>query len=321
MTDANEQWMQFRRKHETEVLPFYNGGRFDEFAGVGGIKIRFAAFEKKDGRGALVVLPGKSETYLKYAEVFYDLSDLPLSLYAMDHRGMGFSERMLEDRLKTHVESFEHYVQDVRTFLDSVVGAAGHRHPFVLGHSTGALIAARTLEDHPETFRAAVLCSPLFELPMGPLPGFLAAAVAGLLDRLGGGREYGPGQKDLKRPAFAHNKITHDYPRWSLWEQEIIPGTEPIRFGGVTRRWLRESLAAGQRALRRAGQIEAPLLLLQAGQDGIVRLSAQDRFCRRARNCTRLRLPEARHEILIEQDQVRGSAIERIKSFLLEQLG
>ena len=90
----------FRSKYESRVLPFYKNGRFGEFAGVGGLKIRYLCFEKKNTSGALVVLPGKSETYLKYAEFFYDLRDLNMSLYSMDHRGIGFSERMLPDRLK-----------------------------------------------------------------------------------------------------------------------------------------------------------------------------------------------------------------------------
>jgi lysophospholipase len=310
----------FRRKYETRVLPFYGSGLFGEFSGVGGLKIRTVAFEKKDSSGALVILPGKSETYLKYAEFFYDLQELPLSLYALDLRGMGFSERMLPDRLKMHVQSFDHYIEDARTFVEDVVKARGHDHLFIFGHSTGALIAALYLENYPEIFRAGILCSPLFYLNVGPIPGFALRALTRLLDRPGRREEYGPGQRDIKRPDFQNNKISHSYARWSLWEQEIIPDIEAVQFGGVTNHWLRESLVAGHRAVQGAGKINVPLLLLQAGQDSIVGLGAQDRFCRRAPRCAKVRIREAKHEILIEREDIRTAAIARVKEFLARRL-
>lgn len=310
----------FLEHYEGRVLPFYRGGRFGEFSGVGGVKIRTAAFERKGSSGAMVILPGKSETYLKYAEFFYDLRELPLSLYAMDHRGMGFSERLLPDRLKAHVESFDHYIEDVRNFVETVVIAGGHERMYIFGHSTGALVAALYLENYPNTFLAGILCSPLFSPKVGPIPGFGLRALARLLDRSGRQEEYSPGQKNLGRPGFLNNKTSHSYPRWSLWEEDIIPNTETIQLGGVTNHWLRESIMAGHRAIRGAKRITVPLLLLQAGRDSIVRLSAQDRFCRRAPRCTRLGIAEAKHEILIERDDIRAEALNRIKEFLTGQL-
>jgi len=310
----------FRRKYETRVLPFYRSGRFGEFSGVDGLKIRTVTFDKKDGSGALVILPGKSETYLKYAEFFYDLHELPLTLYAMDHRGMGFSERPLPDRLKMHVESFDHYIEDARTFVETVAKAGQHEHMYLFGHSTGALIAALYLENYPNTFLAGILCSPLFDLDVGPVPGFALRAMARLLDRPGRHEEYSLGQKNIKRPDFGNNKISNSYARWSLWEEDIIPNTEAIQFGGVTNHWLRESLMAGRRAVQEAGKITVPLLLLQAEQDSIVKLGAQDRFCRGAPLCTKVLIRGAKHEILIEQEDVRTEAIARIKDFLAGRL-
>lgn len=310
----------FRSKYETQVLPFYRSGRFGEFAGVGGLKIRYLCFEKKNTTGALVVLPGKSETYLKYAEFFYDLQDLNMSLYSMDHRGMGFSERMLSDRLKMHVEHFDDYLQDVRTFLDTVVKAGQPERLFVLGHSTGSLIAALYLENYPEEFQAGVLSSPLFELNAGPAPGFALRALVRLFDGPGRHEQYSLGQKNIKRLPFEKNTISHSYPRWSLWEQEIIPNSEEIQFGGVTNHWIRESLMAGHRAVRGAKQIKVPVLLLQAEQDSITKARAQDRFCRRAPLCRKVLMRDAGHEILIEEEDIRAAAIAHIKAFLNERL-
>ena len=315
-----EDEQRFREKYEKQVLPFYRSGRFGEFTGVGGLKIRTVAFDKKGASGALVILPGKSETYLKYAEFFHDLQDLPLSLYAMDHRGMGFSERPLPDRLKTHVERFEDYVEDLATFVQTVVKAAGHEELYLFGHSTGALVAALYLEQQPETFRAAVLCSPFFDVETGPIPGFVTRFLARLLDRPGRSKGYGPGQRNIKRPGFRNNKISNCRFRWSLWEQDIIPNNEAIQLAGVTNHWLRETLRAGLRAVKGAEKITVPLLLLQAEQDSIVRLHAQDRFSRRCAHCRKVLIRGAKHEILIEQEEPRAQAISGIVDFLTGRL-
>jgi len=211
-------------------------------------------------------------------------------------------------------------MEDFIIFLDTVVNAEAWDRLFLLGHSTGSLIAALYLERFPAVFQAAVLCSPFFELKRGQVPGFVLRLLGRLMDSPGRRREYGPGQSKLARSEFPDNTITHSFERWSLWEQEILPNTEAIHFGGVTNHWLRECLVAGRRAVRQAGAIAVPLLLLQAGQDSIVGLRAQDRFCRRAPNCRKQRIPGARHEILIEREDERSAAITRIKTFLNTQL-
>lgn len=310
----------FRKHYENRVLPFYQSGHFGEFAGAEGIKILYTSFKKKDSSAALLLLPGKTETYLKYAEFFYDLQDLPLSLYAMDNRGMGFSGRMLPDPMKVHVECFDNYLEDVRIFLNTVVASDQPERLYILGHSTGALIASLYMQTYPEVFQAGILCSPFYQLSVGPVPGFILRALTRLLDRPGRQQDYGPGQKDLKRTDYQHNTITHSHARWSLWEQEIIPNNVAIRFGGVTNHWLRECLIAGVRAVKGAGKITVPLLLLQAEEDSITAAAAQDRFCRRARNCRKVVINGARHEILIERDDLRNEAIDRIKSFIIQQL-
>jgi len=98
---------------------------------------------------------------------------------------------------------------------------------------------------------------------------------------------------------FQSNLISHSLARWQIWEQAIPAERPELVLGGVTRRWLRE-----------------PVLLLQAADDRVVRTGPQERFCRRCRTCTLVRLEAARHELLIEADCIREQALERIRSFL-----
>jgi lysophospholipase len=312
--EAEEQ--AFRRRYEGQVLPYYRSGLFDSFPGSGGVTLRYACFPAGDSPDGLVILPGKSESYIKYAELVYDLEGLGLAQYVLDHRGMGFSERLLPERRKVHVESFDCYVEDLRLFLEAVVRPRGHRRLYLLGHSMGGVVAASYLEQHPEDFAGAVLTSPAFAVKAGPLPPGLVRVLAFLMDRPGRRTAYGPGQEKLERRPFESNIITHSRPRWQLWERELLPGNPAIQFGGVTRHWLREFAGGGAAALRRARSVRVPVLLLQAGEDRLAVTRFQDRFCRRAPACRRVVLPGSRHEMLIEKDSIRRVVLAEIRSFL-----
>ncbi|MBN1836456.1 MAG: alpha/beta fold hydrolase [Spirochaetales bacterium] len=305
-----------RQRHESEVLPHYARGEQGTLPGAGGVSLSYVGFPAQSPAGALVLLPGKGEPCLKYAELFYDLRGWGWSLYGLDHRGMGHSDRLLPDRRKVHVERFEDYVEDLAAFLRRVVQVRRPRRVVLLGHSTGAVVAARLLQERPGLADGAILSSPAFAPRLGPLPGGLIRFLAKTLDRPGRGEEYAPGEERARRRSFEENVISHSRARWGLWE-EAIPAEHPeIVLGGVTRRWLRELTQAGGRALAAAGEVRAPVLLLAAAEDRVVLRRPQARFCRRCPTCTRVRLEGARHEVLIEADPVRERVIEEIRRFL-----
>ena len=65
-----------------------------------------------------------------------------------------------------------------------------------------------------------------------------------------------------------------------------------------------------------------PVLLLQGGEDVVVEPEAQQVFCDHVNaagsaggHCTGLRLPEARHGLLLEVDRLRQPALVRVLSF------
>jgi len=64
------------------------------FLGVDDIKIKYVAILKDDDKGAVVISNGRTESYIKYKELAYDLGQQGYSVYIHDHRGQGFSGRM-----------------------------------------------------------------------------------------------------------------------------------------------------------------------------------------------------------------------------------
>jgi lysophospholipase len=63
-------------------------------------------------------------------------------------------------------------------------------------------------------------------------------------------------------------------------------------------------------------KIRQPMLVIAAGHDQIVSTPAIDEFAVRLRAGSRLIVPGARHELLMEQDRFRGQALAAFDAFV-----
>jgi lysophospholipase len=298
-----------------KVLPYLNdAGHAGSFEGKSGITLRYFTIEKNEERAALVVLGGYNESYIKYAEFFYELRDLPVSIYALDHRGQGFSDRLLPDREKGYVAKWEDYTADLKLFMDQVVKAEQHAKVFVLGHSLGGGIAAAYLEKYPGDFDGAILNAPLVRTTLG----FFGTVAMNVIDLLGGGEGYVPGGAPFTATPFEKNRETHSPARHERKLRDYDDHRE-IRLGYATVHLAAEAGRMTRFVQSGAGSIAVPVLVLRADKDVWVDQAGSDEFCRKLPKCRRVFLKGAWHEILIERDDIRDKALAEIRSFLKEQ--
>jgi lysophospholipase len=305
------------------IAPFYGTGEAGDFTSTRGsnIRIRFMRFIRPGADTAIVISSGRTECMIKYKELIYDLQRNGHSVFIHDHRGQGFSSRLLADPMIGHVEEFDDYVADLKTFFDDQVKPTGHRRHVLLSHSMGGCIAAMYLEKHQRDFDRAILSSPMFEprLPVQEASVFAVSAA----DTVGLGDLYIPGghrYDHLRTFDIATNEFTHSQTRWQIaWDEyNAEPST---RLGSPSLHWVRVAYAAGRTAQDRASRIVVPVLLLQAGADSIVVPEAQNRFNTRLNyahpdTCTLVQIPRARHEMFIEADEYRSPALDRILAFI-----
>ena len=304
------------RDYTRTILPYMSSaGRTGSLQGTGGVTLRYLAIEKDDEKAALVLLGGHAESYVKYAELFYDLRDLPVSIYALDQRCQGFSGRLLEDREKDYVQSWKDYVADVKLFMDHVVGARSHRKVLVLGHSLGGSVAAVYLAEHPGDFDGAILSAPEVRTTFG----FVGTSLVKLMDFFGGGTAYVPGGGPYAETPFDKNRETHSVARH---ERKLLDFREhpEIRLGFPTAHWAVEFGRLADAAQAGAASITVPVLVLKATEDVYSDGAGIDEFCRKLQHGRKVVLAGARHEILIEQDEIRGKALAEIRGFLAGQL-
>lgn len=306
------------------LLDFWQLRRENNFEGVGGIEVSYVRFTSPEHQRAIVVSPGRTEGYIKYQELAYDLFHCGYDVWIIDHRGQGFSGRMLEDGQRGHVEAFDDYVEDFETFWQTAFTPHRYASTFLVAHSMGGAISALFLARHPDAVAAAALCSPMLGIRL-PMPKWLAKSITDVTERWQSVRErYAVGTGRWIPLSYAVNIITHSKVRYRQYSRHYSDYPE-LRIGGPTYRWVKESIEAGEQAIALAPQITTPLMLLQAGEERIVDNDAQDAFCQAMAQAGHpcegggpLVIKGAFHEILFERDVLRAEALLDILRFFAQ---
>jgi len=315
----------YTERMSREIEPFFQKTRQEgRFIGVRGTRIAYATFIHPQEQGAIVLVSGRTESYLKYKEMVYDLYRQGYSVYMHDHRGQGLSERLLDDREKGYVEQFSDYVEDLDIFVRSIVLSRSHERLFLLTHSMGGGVGTLYIEKYPDVFRAAALSSPM-HAPNAKIlssaedgcqwfksaEGLCKDCYAGLLPR------------PYKTKVYKGNDYTSSEVRFQEF-RDVYENNPPIRLGGATRHWVAESCRASDQLIANAGKIRIPVLVLQAGEDTAVTPEAQNAFCKSLADQTGktclsgkpVRFEGAQHELFIEADRFRIPALNLILDFL-----
>jgi len=318
---------QLADRYVNEISHFWQQGNFSSFSGVDNVRINYASFINNiENRPAkcLIISSGRSESYLKYKELSYDLFNHGYSVFLIDHRGQGLSQRLLTDSHKGHVDSFQYYVDDFKTFIDDIVMPhCQESKPYLLAHSMGSAIAARYMQDYPDRIQAAVLSSPMLGFNSGSVPEFIAESVLKVSAQLNQWFDENPwyflGHKDFTQHDFSKNNLMHSPLRYQLFTQ-LYADTPEIQLGGVTVKWLTESQAALEKIFNSIDKITTPTYVLQAGEDSIIKNQAQDEFCQQLQKLQPHSCPDGKpliiagayHELFFESDVYREQALNAV---------
>jgi lysophospholipase len=270
---------------------------------------------------AIVISQGRSESVLKYKELAFDLTNQGYDVFLIDHRGQGFSSRLGGDTYRGHVQHFNDYVTDLKTFVDSLNLEEHYQSRFLLSHSMGSTISALYLEEEQHPFTATAFFSPMFSINLGGLPSFIAKIITYLSDLFchwfSDVACYAPGVGPYVKTAFDHNILTSSPMRYESVLNTFNDAPE-TQLGGPTMRWVNESLFATEQAINNAAKIKIPIIMIKAGADQVVTEIGQNTFFNNTKNCKSnqlISIENARHELLLEQDKYRISAISRALDF------
>lgn len=307
----------FQQEFAEHIMPnFWKNGESAFLTTPDGMKIHYRKFVKPGQEQLLVLLPGRTESTFKWAEFIYDLQAMNIGVIVIDHRGQGASGREVDDPQVQYIRDFGQYRDDINSLMLEVVIPLGMKKVFGMGHSMGANILALYTARHPEAFNKIVLTSPMLDINPAPWPwqwlGYAAATVACWMgfdkDFVAGHGHYDPQEKyrgtgsDIRFQAFRELRLSKP--------DELV--------GGVSYRFAQKAIEATWEMRQDAEKLTMPMLMFQAGNDDVVFAEGQDYVCQRAKQCRKVVVPNALHEIHVETDALRESWLQEIRRFLSE---
>jgi len=257
---------------------------------------RWAPAEPSEG--TVLILHGLNEHSGRYEHVLDHLAGAGYSALAIDYRGWGLAEGK-----RGCLRSFDEYVTDALRGLRLARHKMGGDGPlFLLGHSQGGLLAARTAMEEGTGLAGLVLSAPA--LGIGVEVPFYKRAVAALASKL---------VPDLSMPSdIPLEWLTRD-PEMLAWAAQ-----DPLMPGIGTARWFTETLRTQALVLSSAASITVPTLFLIAGDERLVSNEANRAFGARlgGSDPTWIEYPDLRHEVFneLERAQVLGDLVSWLES-------
>ena len=304
-------------KYDSVISPYFYKHKLHFFTTPDNLTIAYKIFLVKDPKARIVISSGRTEGMVKYQELIYDLNQNGYDVYILDHRGQGYSQRLLQDIHKGYVDNFFHYVDDLKFFVDNFVPKGKKR--ILLAHSMGGAIASLYVEKYPDDFNALILSSPMHK-PFMLTPDMSPFLCRRMITKEKNLKEYVVGTKayNILETSFEENDLTHSKIRFEIMKKAYAK--EPAtRVGGPTKKWLKEACRWSAYSIEKANLIKIPVLLLQAQNDTAVTAKAQEEFCKNVgKTCQGIMIENAFHELFIEEDFVRKKALSAILDFIVK---
>lgn len=300
------------------MTDFWKSRTEGEFLGVGNKKIRWISLTRPQHQKVMIVVNGRTESYWKYQELFFDLDQQGYDIYALDHRGQGMSERLTNDSELGHVEQFDDYVTDLNTFITTLVHPEHYPIRHILAHSMGGAITTLYLSQYPHQLQKAVLSAPMHGIRLKPWLRPIAFPLARIADYFYDEPTYAPGQLPYINKPFLDNRMTHSAKRYK-WSKALYEEKPELKLGGPSARWVWQAINAAERCLSHAPNIDIPVLILQGGADDVVDNKAHQAFndamIENGKHCELSVIASAKHELFCEEDQKRQQVLEKTFTF------
>ncbi|MBO7358663.1 MAG: alpha/beta hydrolase [Clostridia bacterium] len=274
-------------------------------SGKDGAQLNVYRYDADKPKGTCLVLHGFTEAANKFSEIIYSLLNNGFSVLAYDQRGHGesFRDPAINDMSLTHVRRFIDYVDD----LDAIVGKCLNAMPApycVFAHSMGGAVACLYAENHPKTFSAIALCSPMIAPRTGGLPVLVIRFMGAAACMVGKARR----RIFISKPYSGHENFETSCctsrARFDWWDDKKY--SRPcFSNNGPTYSWTKEAMGVTGKLLKKGmpEKIACPVCIWQAENDWEVKPLAQEQFIARVKRGKLVKVAGARHEIYRSADE------------------
>lgn len=298
------------------------GFRWGSFATADGAQLRWGHLPAGEPRAECVMVGGFSECIEKYFETIGDLAARGLSVWCLDWRGQGGSERPRRLPTRPRPRHFDRDAAELALFTQTL--PAARRPRLLIAHSMGGAIALLCLRRNPGLFDAAILSAPMLGIRTRGLPPALMRCLTAIARGTGLGICFVPGARPWspdRVPSPERSRVSTDPERCRLQYHWFL-SCAALRVDEPTWGWLDTALRLAARLERKeflAG-IHTPILLASAGLEIVLRPEMQRRAARLLPDCTLVEFPDSKHEPFLERDAIRTRWLAAIDTFISERL-
>ena len=289
-----------------------SGGAAHWLTTADGLRIRAAHWPLDGAKGTVLMFPGRTEYIEKYGHVAGEFAARGYASAAIDWRGQGLAQRLMDNPGIGHVMEFTDYQSDVAALVAYAEEVGLPKPWYLLAHSMGGCIGLRALMEGLDV-QAVSFSAPMWGVLITSAMRPLAWGLSSLSLRMGFDQKLSPGQTDeffLLKTNFEQNLLTNDTEMFEDMRAQLIAHPE-LGLGGPSLRWLNTALRE-MRALNRKPSPEVPCLTWLGGREAIV---DPERIRSRMARWPNGRLREVesgQHEMLMDTPEVRRMVIDEI---------
>lgn len=282
----------------------------DRFTAPDRISLRYGISTSEVPRGYVLILQGRGEFIERYEETASDLGARGWGCVTFDFRGQGGSSREAPDPNMGYVRDLAHYATDARHVMNHIEHKHGIVCDLVLTHSTGGLIAMGMMLGQADLWKSAVMIAPFFGLGGPDWLSVAAQFLSSGLCRYGFDKQYLPGQSSHSplKDFAPENLLTSDPIRYER-NRTFLRNDPSLVIGGTSAGWLDacfQAQASTATKLASVADTLPPITMVLAGNDLVVSNQITEEIFGGLPNISITEIPEARHEILQEQDMFRA---------------
>jgi len=310
---------QFAVLYQQQIMPFWQKVVPQQLTLADSSIMHYVLITPTVVKATMVVVNGRTESYLKYQELAYELTQQGYQVLMFDHRGQGLSTRLTDNPHKGHIEDFQQYIDDMHQLITQVLMVRQPQPLYLLGHSMGGAISTLYLQQHPDVFQKAALSAPMHgingKLAYDEWDACRLASTVTLFSTEG---YAGFADKPYVAGPFEANELTGSKQRYQ-WMQTLYQQNTQLQLGGATWGWLDQACTVLPQMQQQANKIKIPLLVMQAELDSIVSASAQQEFCTVLAENPKSgcvdglqQIKGAKHELLFEQDEIRQQVVDKV---------
>lgn len=271
------------------------------------VELYYEKFIVPNSKGTIVISHGFTENIQKFKETIYYYVQNGFSVFALDHRGHGYSYRNVEDLSLVHTEDFTQYINDFTTFIFDVVDKqADQATPkFLYAHSMGGAIGAGFLSNYPDYFTSAVLTAPMLQVNTGVISEKLSQFIAKVYTFIGKEEAYILGQSPFTGENNIESSSTASKARYDYF-LDVTTTDTLLQTSAGSFNWLYEAIGITNTLTSKdvASKITTPILLFEAGNDTTVKPYGLYEFAKNVPNLDMIVVPGAKHSLFAETNEL-----------------